>query len=464
MTAGTDGLTRTTATLGAMVAALGTLVVLAWLLRWEQVLRVHPSLPVMQFNTAILFIATGAGLIAGARESRRGQAWLGGLILLLAIPTFLQFPLDRSLGIDTLLWGPLHGIRGVRARPDGAEHGRGAAVHRDGVRRRPDRTATADEHSTIAFANRAATAMFGYEDGALVEQPLTALMPASYRAGHTTGVARFLATGQSRVFGQSLTLEGLRQDGTVFPLDLSISTWEVRGERYFTGIILDVTARKDAEEQIRQSLEPVLPGVDDHRPSRGAAGARREPGPHQVDGPGARVPVSLGPPVGGGSRWFTALYGEAYRAPSVYETYYYPEPLGWTLRPESKASAAGRRYPGAGQLRRAALARPDGRRRAVQLATLSWAGARCGAAVVAPAVAGGRVAVRRLAPLYPGHAHALRLADQRPRDVSAGRKPPHRRRSRQQRLRLRLRPPLEFRQDLIPQDGRSISVRATPPF
>jgi hypothetical protein len=64
------GLTRTAAVLGGAVSALGAIVVLAWVMRWELVLRVHPALPVMQFNTAILFVATGGGLIAGAREAR----------------------------------------------------------------------------------------------------------------------------------------------------------------------------------------------------------------------------------------------------------------------------------------------------------------------------------------------------------------------------------------------------------
>jgi PAS domain S-box-containing protein len=106
------GLTRTTTALGAIVSVLGALVVLAWMMRWEPVLRVHPALPVMQFNTAILFVVAGAALMAGAREARRAQAVLGGLVLLLAIPTFLQFPLDRSLGVDTLLWLPFTGSEG----------------------------------------------------------------------------------------------------------------------------------------------------------------------------------------------------------------------------------------------------------------------------------------------------------------------------------------------------------------
>ncbi len=112
MATGTDGLTRLATVLGAAVCALGSLIVVAWVMRWELVLRIHPTLPVMQFNTAILFMAAGAALVAGAREARRAQAVLGGLVLLLAVPTFLQFPLDRSLGVDTLLWRPFTGSEG----------------------------------------------------------------------------------------------------------------------------------------------------------------------------------------------------------------------------------------------------------------------------------------------------------------------------------------------------------------
>jgi len=123
----------------------------------------------------------------------------------------------------------------------------------------------ADAHSTIVFANHAAAAMFGYAGDELVSQPLTALMPEGYRARHTAGVARFLSTGASTIIGESLTLEGLRRDGSTFPLDLSISTWQVRGERYFTGIVRDVTERVAAQRALERTRSRLVAFVE-HTP------------------------------------------------------------------------------------------------------------------------------------------------------------------------------------------------------
>jgi PAS domain S-box-containing protein len=123
----------------------------------------------------------------------------------------------------------------------------------------------ADDTGTIVFANATACDMFGHEDGSVVGQPLTMLMPESYRARHQEGLARCLATGASSVFGRTVTLEGVRRDGRVFPLDLSRSTWEVRGQRYFTGILSDVTERVQAQQALDRSQRRLLAYVE-HTP------------------------------------------------------------------------------------------------------------------------------------------------------------------------------------------------------
>jgi PAS domain S-box-containing protein len=123
----------------------------------------------------------------------------------------------------------------------------------------------ADDRSTIVFANRTVCDMFGHDEGSLVGQPLTLLMPEAYRARHLEGMSRFLSTGASTVFGRTVTLEGLRRDGRTFPLDLSLSTWEARGQRFFTGILSDVSERVQAQQALDRSRQRLLAYVE-HTP------------------------------------------------------------------------------------------------------------------------------------------------------------------------------------------------------
>jgi PAS domain S-box-containing protein len=97
--------------------------------------------------------------------------------------------------------------------------------------------------------------MFGYSVDEAMGQPVTMLMPERFREAHTAGIARFNATGQTSVIGRTVELVGLRKDGAEFPIELTISTGEVRGNRFFTSIVRDVTERKATDEALRQSEE-----------------------------------------------------------------------------------------------------------------------------------------------------------------------------------------------------------------
>ncbi|WP_246733302.1 EAL domain-containing protein [Methylobacterium sp. BTF04] len=82
-----------------------------------------------------------------------------------------------------------------------------------------------DGDGTITFANRACEAIFGYEPGAMLGQDIDIIIPESFREAHKAGVAR-IATGKaSKLAGQTIELNAQRRDGTIFPIEFSLSLW-----------------------------------------------------------------------------------------------------------------------------------------------------------------------------------------------------------------------------------------------
>ncbi|WP_447975139.1 PAS domain S-box protein [Nitrospira sp. Kam-Ns4a] len=117
----------------------------------------------------------------------------------------------------------------------------------------PDAIVIADAHGSILSWNRAAERMFGYSEPEILGKPLTVLMPERYREAHQLGLERLRRTGESRLLGTMLELEGLRQDGREFSLELSLTTWTTGGQAFYGGIIRDITERRQAQAQLERS-------------------------------------------------------------------------------------------------------------------------------------------------------------------------------------------------------------------
>jgi PAS domain S-box-containing protein len=111
-----------------------------------------------------------------------------------------------------------------------------------------DAIVSADGRGNIVAWNRGAERIFGYREGEVLGRPLATLMPERYREAHRTGLARASATGETRIIGRTVEFPGLHKDGTEFPLELSLSRWTAREETFYSGIIRDVTERKQVEQ------------------------------------------------------------------------------------------------------------------------------------------------------------------------------------------------------------------------
>lgn len=155
------------------------------------------------------------------------------------------------------------GVQALAAKAEHAEH----ALHESEVRFRSlveaatDSIVLADHKGTIISWNPAAARLFGYTDDEVQGHSLTMLMPARHRTAHERGLARVRDTGRSRLIGRLVELEGLRKDGSEFPLELSLAMWKTDDAVFYSGIIRDITQRRRAEEildRLRHLHEVIL--------------------------------------------------------------------------------------------------------------------------------------------------------------------------------------------------------------
>ena len=129
-----------------------------------------------------------------------------------------------------------------------------------------DAIIVADSSGYIVSWNKGAKAIFGYNEKEVLGKPLTVLIPEQYRDGHRKGLKRIKTTGESHVIGKTVELEGLRKDGSVFPLDLSLAMWNTEKGRFYSGIIRDITERKKSEEAVQHmAYHDHLTGLPNRR-------------------------------------------------------------------------------------------------------------------------------------------------------------------------------------------------------
>jgi PAS domain S-box-containing protein len=107
---------------------------------------------------------------------------------------------------------------------------------------------TADSKGDILSWNKSASTIFGYDQSEVIGKPLTIIIPEEYKAPHDKGIERVSGGGEHHVIGKTVELSGLHKDGHLIPVELSLSTWLIGEERFYGGIIRNVSERKFIEE------------------------------------------------------------------------------------------------------------------------------------------------------------------------------------------------------------------------
>gem|GEM_PF-5091792 len=121
-----------------------------------------------------------------------------------------------------------------------------------------DAVISIDDASVITYWNPAAERMFGYGPEAAIGWPLARLMPECSHATHCAGVNRLSASAvgtsdSSPYHGRVLEMIGRHRDGTEFPIEVSISRWNDGDRVAFSGLVRDITRRRQLERQLELS-------------------------------------------------------------------------------------------------------------------------------------------------------------------------------------------------------------------
>ncbi|MBX9635635.1 MAG: PAS domain S-box protein, partial [Magnetospirillum sp.] len=163
--------------------------------------------------------------------------WLGGTLLALlgAMVTFSRLIAPAQLRMEV--------TRAMGALRESEEQFRRVAESAT------DAMVSSNAEGAVVFWNRAAENIFQYTPEEAMGRNVTDLVvPPQYREGHSRDL--FLEDiQQGRRFGKVTATIAMRKDGSLFPAELTLSTWTFRGQIYFTAIVRDISERKAAERE-----------------------------------------------------------------------------------------------------------------------------------------------------------------------------------------------------------------------
>ncbi len=109
-----------------------------------------------------------------------------------------------------------------------------------------------DESGRILLFNRAAEAIFGYEPGEVLGNPVEMLIPERFRDEHAKITSEFAAGGENavRLMGRSREVAGLRKNGEEFPVEATLSRRMLGRTTTLTVAVRDISERKILQRQV----------------------------------------------------------------------------------------------------------------------------------------------------------------------------------------------------------------------
>jgi PAS domain S-box-containing protein len=107
----------------------------------------------------------------------------------------------------------------------------------------------------IELVNAQAERLFGYARDQMIGHPVDMLVPDRLRSGHERHVQRYFTDARARPMGAGIELYGRRQDGSEFPVEISLSPLETESGTMAISAIRDISDRRKADAKFRALLE-----------------------------------------------------------------------------------------------------------------------------------------------------------------------------------------------------------------
>ena len=128
----------------------------------------------------------------------------------------------------------------------------------------PDAITITDSAGTILYCNSAAEHIFGYAQDELPGMQSSLLLAPRLHARQAMNKDEYDRSGKSEAIGSTIESWAVRKDGTEFPIEFSLFSWEINGEIFFAAITRDITERKRAEQErarLAMAIEQASEGV-----------------------------------------------------------------------------------------------------------------------------------------------------------------------------------------------------------
>jgi diguanylate cyclase (GGDEF)-like protein/PAS domain S-box-containing protein len=237
----------------------------AWIVFGE---RFHTELKNYPLEYICVPFLIWAAYSFGRRKAATATSILAGIATWGTVHGFGPFSREdpnTSLLLAQLFIG-IVAITSLMLAAEVSERKRASQRFRLAVESAPNAMVISNREGEIVLVNSQGMKMFGYKEEELVGQSVEVLVPQRFRGGHREHRNDFSARPQARLMGAGRDLYAVRKDGSEFPVEIGLNPLETEEGLFVLSAIVDITARKAAEEEFRSlAISDPLTGLANYR-------------------------------------------------------------------------------------------------------------------------------------------------------------------------------------------------------